>query len=285
MTTRLWDWSVATIPVKALGDALFGKRQATISGLAARLRHCASPGDCVEAFVQAELAGVAGLIPGAEAAILAACTMLRKQGLELEPNIAGRSATAQMIDGMAAGAAAIRFGSRDTDFLASIREADAAQARHDHAAAEYGYWKALLYYPAHPVYLVQYAHALKDQGKYPDALVYYLESFFHGGPKRAFGVHAAFCAERIGKADQLARVFQRGPVSAPLDAGDALPSFRALRPIGRAWLGAQVDIDRMLDIMLGCSSVLEAVRYLTATPEFVANNRNLLRLVALAEQA
>lgn len=84
------------------------------------------------------------------------------------------------------------------DFRRWISDADSARDRHDLAASEFAYWQALKLFPLHAGYRVQYAHMLKDQGKYLDAVIHYCFALATGAPQFDVEEHLLFAAHRAG---------------------------------------------------------------------------------------
>src|SRR5690606_17881980 len=89
-------------------------------------------------------------------------------------------------------------------------------------SAEYSYWLALQLFPNHPGFLVQYAHALKEQGKTLDALIRYLDAFFLGANRSDVQPHAIHTAESTGFRSAVLPVLQRStPGMVPNESSDA----------------------------------------------------------------
>ncbi|MBL6457513.1 hypothetical protein JMJ55_19455 [Belnapia sp. T6] len=90
----------------------------------------------------------------------------------------------------------------DPEFRQHIAQADTARDRRQWPEAEYGYWRALSLYPLHAGYRVQYGHALKEQGKLPDAEVAY-RSALALDPEAAADLrrHIAHVAGLLGHAE------------------------------------------------------------------------------------
>lgn len=98
---------------------------------------------------------------------------------------------------------ALRAAALDGDFLKLVSEGDRARDRADWKVAEYTYYRALELYPLHWGYRIQYAHALKDQGKIGAAELHYRTVAAQGAPEPQYREHLAFVCARQGVAPGL----------------------------------------------------------------------------------
>jgi len=92
----------------------------------------------------------------------------------------------------------LRAASQDSDFQALITKADRARDLESWRAAEGHYRAAIALYPCHFGYMVQYAHCLKERGKFAAAEIYYRSARALGAPSSDVYEHFAFAAARQG---------------------------------------------------------------------------------------
>jgi hypothetical protein len=92
----------------------------------------------------------------------------------------------------------MRASSQDSDFQALIAKADRARDLKSWRVAERYYRAALALYPGHFGYMVQYAHCLKEQGKFVVGEIYYRSARALGAPWSDVYEHLAFVASRQG---------------------------------------------------------------------------------------
>lgn len=92
----------------------------------------------------------------------------------------------------------LRAASQDSDFQALITKADRARDLESWHAAERHYRAAIALYPGHFGYMVQYAHCLKEQGKFVAAEIYYRSARALGAPLSDVYEHLVFVAARQG---------------------------------------------------------------------------------------
>ena len=81
---------------------------------------------------------------------------------------------------------------RDPGFGSLIRAADQHRDQAEWSAAEHSYWQALNLHPLHPGYRVQYAHMLKEQGKFIDAEANYRSALACGAELEDVVEHIRF---------------------------------------------------------------------------------------------
>lgn len=87
---------------------------------------------------------------------------------------------------------------KDSRFKALVREGDLARDSQNWAAAEHSYMRGLALYPFHPGYRAQYAHMLKEQGKFAAAEAHYRSAFATGCPIEDVKPHLAFATAQNG---------------------------------------------------------------------------------------
>ena len=226
--------------------------------------------ECVKIFETEAMLNEGGLTEESVAALHSCCAVMREKGLGLEPNLIGRAASQSIANMRRSGKLAIKFGCEDTDLCQVVAEADAERDKRDFARAEYLYYHALTLYPMHPVVTVQYAHALKEQGKFPDALVRYVDASIYGAPKSDVEEHALFTASRLDLKDAVARILA-GP--------DTLLPSAHVRALYRLVCGRDVDVKTVLHLMIGCQNFSSLLVELMRGDFFKHANRDLLRLV------
>ncbi|MFX1671551.1 hypothetical protein PWR63_04490 [Paraburkholderia sp. A2WS-5] len=166
--------------------------------------------DCIRVMQSTGLMSRTGVSDESASVILQICNNLRKDGMELEPNLVGRAAVSAMSDNVTAGRAAVMFSRKDTDFTRLVEQADRSRDEGNYPGAQYHYWRALQLYPSHPAYIVQYAHCLKERGLIEDAFVNYVDAFRFGALAVDVQQHAEFTAERSGHGD-VGHLFHASP--------------------------------------------------------------------------
>ena len=92
----------------------------------------------------------------------------------------------------------LRAASQDSEFQVLIVKADRARDLKGWRVAERHYRAALALYPGHFGYMVQYAHCLKEQGKFVAAEIYYRSARALGAPWSDVYEHLTFVAARQG---------------------------------------------------------------------------------------
>jgi hypothetical protein len=226
--------------------------------------------ECVKIFETEAMLNEGGLTEERVAALHSYCAAMREKGLGLEPNLIGRAASQSIANMRRSGKLAIQFGCEDTDLCQIVTEADAERDKRDFACAEQLYYRALTLYPTHPVVTVQYAHALKEQGKFPDALVRYVDASIYGAPKSDVEEHSLFVASRLGLKDAVARILA-GP--------ETLQPSAHIRALYRLVCGRDADMKTVLHLMIGCQNFSSLFVELVRGDFFKHANRDLLRLV------
>jgi len=173
----------------------------------------------------------------------------------------------------------------DQDFRRFIAAGDKFRDEAQWNSAEYQYWKALALYPQHAGYLIQYAHCLKEQGKFADAEIFYrsalayavhLETARFGLSVRDILQHLNYVAGELGY-----RGGQEERQVAPSD-GYSRP-FLTERPtkadvllVAELLLGHPVDDQYVLRALRTYKTVEEVFLAIIKEPEFARANRDLL---------
>lgn len=235
------------------------------------LAHVRSVRDCFDILEAASMFQEGTLREDAVSALYSHCAVMRRQGMAMEPNLIGRAVTRAIAEPVRAGEAALRFAGHDTDFIEIVAKADEMRSKRDFSQAEYQYWLAHLLYPKHPLILVQYAHALKEQGKFPDALARYLDAAAFGAPMSDVEEHALFVAGALGLKARVAEL---------LLAPTLIPISTDVRALYELLIGREPAISDVVLLMIEHRSAVSIVTTLMRREEFSQANRELLRLVA-----
>lgn len=214
------------------------------------------------------------------------CSCLRDQGLGLEPNLLGRAIASLIIDPIFTGEVSIYFASKDTDVQEKLREAEKAISCGDYSDSEYRYWLVLQYFPSHPSYLVQYAHSLKEENKFQDALVQYLDASFFGAPKQDIYQHILYVAERINKYDEIFKILKRRygrEIYDQLTQMDWELTVKDVLVITKLLHNRLPSLDEVLLRMTNCTNRRELIVILMHEKEFNIVHRDLLRMISEIE--
>lgn len=157
-------------------------------------------------------------------------------------------------------------------FRDSVQRGDEARDIGDWAAAESGYRAALALFPLHWGYLVQYAHMIKEQGRFDRAEAYYRSAVALGAPAEMVDEHLAFVAARCG----LSFVREANPdlEVAPLQAPPTMHDVRVLAQLcGLADPPGEAQAAQMIRTLPTNAAVLAA---LIADPGFARPNMTFL---------
>jgi len=198
------------------------------------------------------------------------CKNLRAQGLDLEPNIIGRTIANSILDRHLARSASIRFAAFDSDFLRLIKEADTARDSAEFSKAQYHYWQALELFPAHAGYRVQYAHCLKEQGLIKEALVEYIDAYLYGEPLKNIEQHALFVADKINLQAQVSALLKRKSSKKTCDESslDCYVSRKDVNTIVNLLLGRPTPSDEIIKYMLECDNKRHLIYNLLVEDDF-----------------
>ena len=242
-----------------------------------------SEADCVTVLTSQGLLGESGLDRLSLDLLLRLCLSMRVKGMAMEPNLIGRAATRNILDRSLAGAASLEFASSDTDFLDLIAAGDADRDRADYSVAQYAYWRALQMFPAHPGYLLQYGHCLKEVKLLPDALVAYIDAYRFGVEKQEFEIHALDTARLLGRFEQVMRLttkIPQPPTDKPPTVLDwELTSTDVITLTQLFHLNTPSPQD-IIDRMCKCRNRRELILALLDEPQFSRTHRNILRIVS-----
>lgn len=177
----------------------------------------------------------------------------------------------------------------DDAFKAHVAAGDAARDQRNWGDAEYQYWCGLNLYPNHVGYRVQYAHMLKEAGKYPEASINYLTAFALGETSTEILRLIDFTLARTGGAHStrarssvleywlnLSRPFSSLEMPATKDAVDALV---------RLFLHRTPTFTEIAEHMCACGSVGDLCCRLVGMNDFATVNRDLITLVARKDRS
>ena len=236
-----------------------------------RFQRVRSIDECIDIFESEAWIERDGLSESIVSMLAARCGDMRRHGLGLEPNLIGRAATRLMTSPQRIGEASLLFGAQDGDFAALVADADKRRDGGDYTEAEYAYYRALTLFPGHPAVRVQYAHMLKEQHKYADALVNYLDAALYGAPLTDVREHALFVASRLDV---------RPEVTAWLSDLKIHRLSSALRAIYRLLFGQEASVEAVLGLMLKPAGLAQVFADLISESGFRNANRDLIRVVA-----
>ena len=165
---------------------------------------------------------------------------------------------------------------RDPGFRALVAEADAARDTRDFARGEYLYWRCLQLYPLHYGYATQYAHCLKEQGKFAEAEGVYRSALALGGVAEDLHQHIAAVAAARGAEPALPTT--DAPVEHPLDLrptrDEVLLLFALLLHRSPA------SHDETLELLRACPRRRDVALALIRRDEFARANTDLMVLLA-----
>lgn len=161
----------------------------------------------------------------------------------------------------------------DNQFQELVRRADRSRDLGEWALGEADYWSALSLYPLHYGYMAQYAHTLKEQGRFSEAEIYYRSALALGGPPDDLIEHIQFVASKDGY-DAPIEDARHGPVGIGMDA---MPTHLDIRNILFLCFGecshCHPDI---LPTMRACSTVKEVFTRIVNASRFATVNQQLL---------
>jgi len=171
-----------------------------------------------------------------------------------------------------------RAASKDSEFRGLVAKADQARDSRQWVEGENHYREALALYPAHSGYMVQYAHCLKEQQKFPEAEIYYRSALALGAPARDVEEHVDFVASQQG---------YHAPVQILLPANtesgtmmDAPPTKDDIDLVSSLLIGWRTDTAEVLHLLRTRRSVREVFAWVIAEPRFQNHNRELMSLIA-----
>jgi hypothetical protein len=173
----------------------------------------------------------------------------------------------------------------DPEFLDLINAGDRERDARSWDTAEYAYYRALIIYPYFAGYRVQYAHCLKEKGKFLAASLEYYSSLALGAPRSDVESHLAFSLSRVGLSPNAGWVNycetfwsvadgDASIISSPPSGGDVeILTELLLNRINFS------EMDR-LELINSANTIGAVTVELIKRPDFVAANRDLLRVVA-----
>ena len=156
-----------------------------------------------------------------------------------------------------------------------IAEADAARDRGDYAKAEFLYYQLLSHFDDLDGYIVQYAHSLKEQGKFSAAEFFYRDALNRGVDAAAILEHLEFVC---GQQNQ--PVGRPAAEAAPAVGLARLPNSTDIRIL--SWLlrdDSEPPLELRLAVIRQAASVDQAAVLLAQSPEALHRNRKLLSLM------
>lgn len=161
------------------------------------------------------------------------------------------------------------------EFKALAAAADRSRDDRNWGEAEFLYWQALELFPLHSGYRVQYAHVIKEQGKYDWAEVHYRSALAEGAAANLVDEHLQFCTRQ--------NHFKYAPL-APYDFAvspfHAPPSFHDLQTLAWVfWHDSEINSHDALFFMRECQSNREVVLRMTEHDRFLSNNRPFLEML------
>jgi tetratricopeptide (TPR) repeat protein len=172
--------------------------------------------------------------------------------------------------------ATLSAAAHDPEFLALVAEADGARDARQFEQGEFAYWRALNLYPLHYGYLTQYAHCLKEQGKWAEAEVQYRSALALGGPAGDLHRHIEACAHARGMPATL-------PGDAPhsSDPIDLPPTGEDVRGMLALFLHrGPVSTEEILTLLRDCPRRRDLALALVTHPDFGRANPDLMTLLA-----
>jgi tetratricopeptide (TPR) repeat protein len=143
----------------------------------------------------------------------------------------------------------LRAAAQDKDFQALIAAADRARDRGDWRAGERYYRAALALYPTHCSYMVQYAHCLKEQGKFAAAEIHYRSARALGAQLRDVHEHLAFVASRQSYRDSSEALSGAAWIAEPLLFLDGPPTKADVDLAYLALRGSKPGVNEVLHIL------------------------------------
>ena len=239
--------------------------------LAGKFENVRSIQDCLE-LIEEDAAFTRGSPPeDLVAAVYSECEAMRRRGMGLEPNLVGRALPLLIADRIDAGRVTTRFAAHDTDTLAIFAAIGELSRERELPEIERSFFRILQFYPRYPAVWVQYAHSVKDQGRLPFALEYYLEAFALGASLSDIEEHALFVADRIGMRDLVSKkLCDPRTVCSPND----------VKALAALFLDAEQTNKFVLELVLENNNLSSIMVELMTKDGFSRANGNLLRYLA-----
>lgn len=146
----------------------------------------------------------------------------------------------------------------DSQFRGHVERADAARDGGDWPAAEAAYGQALRIFPLHWGYMIQFAHAAKEQGLYLRAEAWYRSAVALDAPPEMVDEHLAFVARLNGVG--FVRDGMPDLAVPPLDAPPTVSDIRLIRELlNLRSAGDDADMVDLLRHRPTCRDVLIAL--------------------------
>lgn len=203
---------------------------------------------------------------------------------------AGRWIALSLKDRKECVAATFRLSSQDKAFMEHIRLGDASRDSSKWGEGELHYWRGLSLYPLHAGYRVQYAHCLKEQGKFVDAELQYRNALALGEVQPDLIRHLRFSAEKVGRPvngeglDTVTKFWSQAAAGgSPLD----MPATeRDIVSAGDLFLGRSAwPVAELAEIMSKAPLMSDVIAHFLQRPEFAAANRDLMLLLVESREA
>lgn len=172
----------------------------------------------------------------------------------------------------------LRAAELDEEFRRYVSEGDQARDARNWGRAEFDYWRALALYPLHCGYMVQYAHCLKEQGKFADAEIYYRSALALGAPARDVADHLVYAAHQQGYYGSVPLASADLPTN-PLSP-TSLPTNFDIEQIALFLTGQRsLTVAVRLELLRRCRTLNDVIKSLIGSPEFGRANHLLLLLL------
>jgi len=236
----------------------------------ARLHHVRSIEECMALFEGDPDFGQGAPSEQIISVVYAECMTMRAKGMGMEPNIVGRTLPIFICDKRLAGSASTRFAAVDSDVHSIFAEGNENAQENNPSRTQYRYQHILELFPKHGDFLVQYAHALKDQKKYRQSLLSYFDALIYGAPLYNVEEHALFAAERVELKKDVAR---------RLTDTRSMCSSNEVRTLSMLLLGTQGDDKTTIALMLKSYSISSTIIEIMNNPSFCKENGDFLRFV------
>lgn len=205
-------------------------------------------------------------------------------GPALDLQAALRLTAASLLDPRVARRFVPALADMDDAFKACVVAGDVARAQRDWGAAEYQYLSGLGLYPNHMGYRVQYAHMLKELGKYPNATINYMTAFAQGETSSEMIGFIEFTMARHGcawsHAARAAVLEYWSRHAAPHVPLDVPPTRDAVDTLVRLFLHRTPSFIEIANHLASCGSVGELCNNIVGLNDFATANRDFLSLVA-----
>lgn len=159
-----------------------------------------------------------------------------------------------------------------------IAEADAARDQKQFDRAEYLYFRVLNSFRDTDGYIVQYAHCLKEQGKFHEAEFFYRDALNRGVPLRDVEPHLAFVCARQNRPTGW---YNRDPGVVALPKPQRPPNSTDIAML--SWVlrdDPYPPMELRLEIIRRARTNTDAAAVVTESSEFRHRNRNLLYLTS-----